>query len=80
MTINFKDSRVRVTPEPSCMGGLHQCRRSLITGILIIILSAGCESYKKTGWYTPDNFSYTLSRSRMTGELTDYLEVGWSLK
>jgi len=46
--------------------------------IVALGLLCGCanDGYKKTGWYAPDGFNYTLSRDRQTGDLTDY----WSLK
>lgn len=40
----------------------------------------GCAAYKHSGALTPDGFNYTISRSRVSGELTDYFGLTWSLK
>lgn len=51
---------------------------------LLSLLCGGCarwhEEYKKTGWYTPSGFNYTLQRDRVTGDMSDYVGVSWDLK
>lgn len=53
---------------------------SLILLLTCLICCSGCAAYNKTGWYTPDTANYTLSRDRMTGDLTDYWGLSWTLK
>lgn len=53
---------------------------TVLFGAVALLMCMGCESYKKTGWYTPDGFNYTFSRSRDTGELIDAVGFSWTLK
>ena len=47
---------------------------------VIALAGGGCAAYNKTGWWAPDTANYTLSRDRMTGDLTDYWGLSWTLK
>lgn len=51
----------------------------LLLMIVLIIITSGCETYKKMSW-TPDSINYTISRDRQTGELVDYFGISWTLK
>ena len=48
--------------------------------LTLLITLTGCVAYNKTGWWTPDTLNYTLSRDRMTGDLTDYFGASWTIK
>lgn len=63
---------------PNCR--CPEVMKNRLIALVILFLCSGCESYKKTGWYTPDSFNYTYARSRLTGEETDYVGFTWQLK
>lgn len=51
--------------------------------LVILIICSGCESYKHTGWYTPDTFgySYTSPFHHSPGvPPTHTIDFGWTLK
>ncbi len=51
--------------------------------LLLVCLGflTGCASYSKTGWYTPDGFSYTYAADHEGFKPAQhYFGLNWSLK
>lgn len=51
--------------------------------LLVLLLMQGCAEYNKTGWWTPDTFTYTYAdtfKNTPGVPPTHYLGLGWTIK
>lgn len=53
-----------------------------ISLLIVLLFCSGCQSYNKTGWYTPDGFNLTQYHALGTPFDSDTLAWGfsWTLK